>query len=116
MSIEENLIVRSSQIDKTKALQKELEDACALVKTYENLMDELRLENSTNLKLFTHELANPLQILSMTIESLQDRPTQDVTAALMRMKSSTDKMTATILSIRKQLARNIRPTTGPKVV
>ncbi|MBC7712284.1 MAG: HAMP domain-containing histidine kinase [Rhizobacter sp.] len=105
MNIEENLIVRSSQNDKNKNLKKELDAAKAVIKTYERIIEELKLENSNNLKHFTHDLANPLQILSMTIESLQDNPPKDITAALERMKRSADNMTTIILQIRK--LRNI---------
>lgn len=101
MSIEENLIARSSQTDKNNHLQKELEKALELVRSYEAIIADLKLENSNNLKKFTHDLSNPLQILAMTIESLQDHPPSDITATLDRMKRATDNMTAIILSIRK---------------
>ncbi len=101
MSIEENLIARSSQTDKNSSLQKELEKALELIRSYEAIIADLKLENSNNLKKFTHDLSNPLQILSMTIESLQDHPPKDISAALERMKRASDNMTSIISAIRK---------------
>lgn len=101
MSIEENLIAKSRQTDKSTKLQKELDQALALAKSYELLIADLKHESSNSLKIFTHDLSNPLQILSMTIESLQDNPSADTKAALERMKRATDNMISIILNIRK---------------
>lgn len=108
MSIEENLIARSSQTDKNSILQKELDKAHELIRSYEVIIADLKLENSNNLKKFTHDLSNPLQILSMTIESIDDHPPTDMSAALDRIKRAADNMTSIIQSIRKMRAASIQ--------
>jgi signal transduction histidine kinase len=82
-------------------LTKELEHARELIRNYEALIIELQNDNDANLKRLTHDLSNPLQILSMTIESLQDAPVKDISMALERMKRSTDTMTEIISAIRR---------------
>lgn len=82
-------------------LTKELEHARELIKNYEALIVELQNDNDANLKKLTHDLSNPLQILSMTIESLQDSPLKDISMALERMRRSTDTMTEIISAIRR---------------
>ena len=118
MSIEENLINRSSQTDKNSSLQKELDQALERIRSYEAIITDLKLENSNNLKTFTHDLSNPLQILSMTIESLQDNPKADTKSALDRMKRSCDNMTSIIFAIRKLRAATTQSSVsgGIKVV
>ena len=118
MSIEENLIARSSQTDKNTNLQKELQKSLELIRSYEAIISKLKLENSNNLKRFTHDLSNPLQILVMTIESLQDHPPKDTVAALERMKRASDNMTAIIQSIRQMRASTLHSpvNAGIKVV
>ena len=82
-------------------LTRELDHARELIKNYEALIIELQNDNDLNLRKLTHDLSNPLQILSMTIESLQDSPAKNISMALERMKRSTDAMTEIILAIRK---------------
>ncbi len=91
--------------EKNQQLLKELDYAYELIKNYESLIVELRETNDSNLKRITHDLSNPLQILSMTIESLLDSPPKDINATLERMKRSTDTMTEIIASIRKLRAQ-----------
>lgn len=97
----DSLINTNSLREKNQELVRELNSAYELIKNYEALVAELRLENDSNLKSITHDLSNPLQILSMTIESLQDSAPKDLAGTLERMKRSTDMMTEIISSIRK---------------
>jgi len=99
----DNLIKTNGLREKNLQLMKELDHAYELIKNYESLIIELRESNDSNLKRITHDLSNPLQILSMTIESLQDSdtPPKDMNATLERMRRSTDTMTEIIASIRK---------------
>ncbi|AUN99735.1 sensor histidine kinase [Bacteriovorax stolpii] len=116
MSTEENLISKSSLTEKNRELQRELDSARALIKKYEGIIADLQAENSSNLKKFSHDLASPLQILSMTIESLQDRA-PEFSTTLDRMKRSTDNMIEIINSIRKlQKAMPATPSKELKVV
>lgn len=91
--------------EKNQQLLKELDYAYELIKNYESLIAELRETNDSNLKIITHDLSNPLQILSMTIESIQESPPKDISATLERMRRSTDAMTEIIASIRKLRAQ-----------
>lgn len=99
----DNLLNTNGLREKNQQLMKELDHAHALIRNYESLIAELRESNDSNLKRITHDLSNPLQILSMTIESLQDSetPPKDLHATLERMRRSTDTMTEIIASIRK---------------
>lgn len=100
----DNLTNLNGSRQSNQELSLELEHARKLLKNYEALIVELQNGNYANLKKLTHDLSNPLQILSMTIESLQDSPAKDISLALERMKRSTDTMTEIILAIRKLLA------------
>jgi hypothetical protein len=79
----------------------ELESALLLIKKYENELTELKLENKKILRTFIHALSNPLQILSMTLESLQDKPNLGIDSLLNRMKIATDDITLLIKSYGK---------------
>lgn len=87
--------------EQNKQLIRELDRAYELIKNYETLIAELKKENDHNLKTITHDLSNPLQILSMTIESLQESPPKDLAATLERMRRSTNVMVDIISAIRK---------------
>lgn len=113
MSVEENLISKSSLTEKNRELQRELDAAHELIRKYEGIIADLQSENSNNLKKFTHDLASPLQILSMTIESLQDRA-PEFTTTLERMKRSTDNMIDIINTIRK--IRQVAPESSAKSI
>lgn len=115
MSIEENLISKSSLAEKNKELQRELDAALERIKKYEGIIADLRAENSNNLKMFSHDLSSPLQILSMTIESLQDRA-PEFASTLDRMKRSTDNMIEIVNSIRKLRQAGLTPNHDIKVV
>ena len=97
----DSLTKTHSLSEQNKQLIRELDHAYELIKNYEALIAELKKENDHNLKTITHDLSNPLQILSMTIESLQDSPPKDLAATLERMRRSTDTMTEIISAIRK---------------
>jgi signal transduction histidine kinase len=58
-------------------------------------------EDNMRLRAFIHDIASPLQILGMSIESMLDHSSSDQRASLERMKRSTDKMLAIILEFRK---------------
>lgn len=97
----DNLVNTNGLKEKNQQLLKELNNAYALIKNYEELIAEIRSSSDNNLKTIAHDLSNPLQILSMTIESLQDSAPKDLAATLARMKRSTDTMTEIIAAIRK---------------
>ena len=86
--------------EQNKQLIRELDRAYELIKNYETLIAELKKENDHNLKTIAHDLSNPLQILSMTIESLQESPPKDLAATLERMRRSTNVMVDIISAIR----------------
>lgn len=97
----DNLLNTNGLRERNLQLKKELDHAYQLIQNYEFLIVELRESNDSNLKRITHDLSNPLQILSMTIESLQDSPSKDLASTLERMRRSTDTMTEIIANIRK---------------
>jgi len=101
MSIEQNLTNKSSQIDNNLELKLELEAALELIKSYETMIAELNVENNILLRRFTHDLASPLQILSMTIESLESRIPSEMNGTLERMKRSTENMCEILRNVRK---------------
>jgi signal transduction histidine kinase len=101
--IMDNLLNTNGLREKNQQLLQELDNAYKLIQNYESLIAELRVENDSNLKRITHDLSNPLQILSMTIEFLQESHTlpKDLDTTLERMRRSTETMTEIIASIRK---------------
>lgn len=101
MSVEENLITKSSLAEKNRELMRDLDAAMEVIRNYEGLIAQLKAENSSNMKRLVHDLASPLQILMMTIESLESRAPQELAPALERMKRSTDNMLELITSARK---------------
>lgn len=88
-------------------LRQELAEALEIIKHYEVVIADLQNENSNNLKKAAHDLANPLQILSMTIESLEDKASKDLLPTIERMKRSTDAMTTILESLRKLRTQSI---------
>ena len=101
MSNEENLIHSINQTQETKQLRKDLEEALLEIKKYETLMAEIKEEHKTTIKSFAHDLASPLQILSMTLESIEDKIPTEMSTSLERMQKSCEKMTTIILTLRK---------------
>jgi len=97
--MKENLIPHISSNDTN--LEEELQAALLLIKNYEDIIADLKSTNSNNLKRFTHDLSNPLQILSMTIESLEDRVPPELAGSFERVKQSADSMVEIIGAIRK---------------
>lgn len=97
----ENLKVESALAHKNQQLMQELNSALNIIKYYESQIIELKNTQTAHLKKITHDIASPLQILSMTIESLMDSPTGDPGLALERMKRATDTMTEVIRAARK---------------
>lgn len=90
-----------SLIEKNKQLQAELDAAIVAIHTLEAAVARLQNENVNNLKKFAHDLSNPLQILSMTLEALQDNSPEGLEMVLFRMKRSTDNMTDIVTVMRK---------------
>ncbi len=116
MSVEENLITKSSLAEKNRELKRDLDAAMEVIKNYENLITQLKAENTGNLKKISHDLASPLQILLMSIESLQDRAPAEFSSSLERMKRSADNMLSIITSIRKLNSSTQLPKGEIKVV
>ena len=99
MKMKENLIPHISSNDTN--LEEELQAALLLIKNYEDIIADLKSTNSNNLKKFTHDLSNPLQILSMTIESMEDRIPAELVGSFGRVKEAADSMVEIIGAIRK---------------
>jgi signal transduction histidine kinase len=80
---------------------KHLESALLEIKAKEQLL-ELRYRQNVNLlKLISHDLANPLQILGMSVEALSDRCPPELLKLVDRMKRSTDTMTQILYLVRE---------------
>lgn len=101
MSAEENLISPSSLTEKNRELMRNLDAAMEVIQNYETLMAQLKSDNNGNMRKLLHDLASPLQILMMTIESLQDRAPEELTPSLERMKRSIDAMIELVTAARK---------------
>lgn len=88
-------------------MRQELAQALEMIKHYEVVIADLQNESSNNLKKAAHDLANPLQILSMTIESLEDRAPKELLPSIERMKRSTDVMATILEGLRKLRTQSI---------
>jgi signal transduction histidine kinase len=79
-----------------------LKQALHEIKIKEEQLELRYSENVKMLRLISHDLANPLQILGMCIEALSDRCPPDLLKLVDRMKRSTDTM-GQILSLVREL-------------
>ncbi|MBY0413075.1 MAG: hypothetical protein K2Q18_02865 [Bdellovibrionales bacterium] len=95
MSSELNLVERNQE------LKRELDAAIELIKRYEYTISEIENQNNATLRKSVHDLSNPLQVLAMTIESLQMKAPDELQPALERMRRSAESMTSIIISMRK---------------
>ncbi len=90
----------------SETLQKELTAAKAIIAKQEALIKELTTAKEEELKAICHQLASPVQVISMSIESYLLRkqvPTQD---SLMRMQNSAESLVKIIEEIRgKRITR-----------
>lgn len=87
-------------------LRKELDAALLKIKSYEAIISDMQTENSNLIRKTTHDLSNPLQILAMTIESLEVKAPVEMMPTLERMKRSTDLMISIITNLRKLASVN----------
>lgn len=99
MKMKENLIPHISSNDTN--VEEQLIAALELIKNYEDIIADLRNTNSNNLKKFTHDLSSPLQVLSMTVESLEDRMPPEFSSSFGRITQAADTMVEIIGEIRK---------------
>ncbi|MDD4976321.1 MAG: HAMP domain-containing sensor histidine kinase [Bacteriovorax sp.] len=79
-----------------------LKQALHEIKIKEEQLELCYSENVKMLRLISHDLANPLQILGMSIEALTDRCPPELSKLVDRMKRSTDTM-GQILSLTREL-------------
>jgi hypothetical protein len=89
-----------------ESLQKELAAAKSLIAKQEELISELTLSNSEDLKAVCHQLASPVQVISMSIESYllrKQSPSQD---SLLRMQTAATSLVKIIEEVRlKRIVR-----------
>ena len=83
--------------DEILLLQEELQKAHELILL-------LKTENAQTIKTITHDLASPLQIISMSIEALIGRSPKEHQPMLERMENSAEKMTIILKSLRELVA------------
>jgi signal transduction histidine kinase len=93
----ENAAREIRESDKIQQLNTELEAARETNRRYEALIAQMQIDYKKSL----HDLSNPLQILSMTIESLDDKVPAEIRQSLERMKRSAEAMTEIVLAMRK---------------
>jgi len=62
---------------------------------------QLMQKENQRMREFIHDLANPLQVLGMTVESLEGKALTEYQMQIERMKKSVDKMLTIIVEIRK---------------
>ncbi len=70
-----------------------------------NQLSEISSENE-KLKGLIHDLVSPLQIISMSIETMLNQPSNENKHTFERMKASTDRMVAIVKDMR-QLQRSL---------
>ena len=78
-----------------------LKNALAEIQTKEQQIELRYNENVNMLRLISHDLANPLQILGMSIEALADRCPPELLRLVDRMKRSTDTMGQILFLVRE---------------
>lgn len=65
-----------------------------------NQLSEMSSENE-KLKVLIHDLVSPLQIISMSIETMLNQPSNENKHTFERMKASSDRMVAIVKDMRK---------------
>jgi hypothetical protein len=90
-------------------LREELAAALLKIEIYEALIIDMQTETNNTLKKTTHDLSSPLQILAMTIESMEDKAPLDLIPTIERMKRATDSMISIITGLRKLRSVNNNP-------
>lgn len=78
-----------------------LKNALAEIQIKEQQLELRYNENVNMLRLISHDLANPLQILGMSIEALADRSPPELHRIIDRMKRSTDTMGQILFLVRE---------------
>ena len=116
MNMKDNLISSISSNDEIKQLQQQLSSALEQIKNYEELIAELKVTNSNNLKQFTHDLSNPLQVLSMTVEFMEDKVPAEYKGHFERIRKSSETMVDMIAAIRKLRTSSVSSANSIKVV
>lgn len=108
----ESLTEKNTNIE-ILSLQKELQKAQDTIESYQQTIADVNDENIQSIRVFIHELANPLQIISMSLERLIENNPVENQPMLQRMKKSADKMSEVMTSLRvshlnnKQLKHDI---------
>lgn len=85
--------------EKINELNFALAEAEAKIAHYQLLLSEMTLEHNSQLSQLIHDFASPLQIISMSLESVLSKNSDPIFET---MKRATDKMT-TILSTARQM-------------
>lgn len=116
MDMKDNLISSISSNDEIKQLQQQLSSALETIKDYEELIAELKATHSNHLKQFAHDLSNPLQVLSMTIEFMEDKIPNEYSTQFERIKRSSEVILEIIGAIRKLRHSSVSSANSIKVV
>lgn len=105
------MIIDRHQTEKEQRLALELGASLELIKHYESIIATLQKDHQK----ISHDLSNPLQILSMTLESLQDTAPPEIQSSIERMRLSSDAMTAILINLRK-LRASTQPSKNTLIV
>jgi signal transduction histidine kinase len=89
-----------------QSLQKELLKAQEKIESYQQMIMDVTDENIQSIRMFIHDLASPLQIISMSLEMLIDNSPAEKQPMLQTMKKSADKMSEIIASLRMSQLNN----------
>ncbi len=100
MRIAHETHIQSSESEQTElqAVIKSLELAQSQIAHYELLLSEQNQEHQAQIRILCHDLVNPLQIVSMSLESMIEN---NNSPTIERMKRATDKMEKIILESRR---------------
>lgn len=93
--------------EKINELSLALAEAEAKIAHYKLLLSEMALEHNSQQSQLIHDFASPLQIISMSLESVMSKNPDPIFET---MKRATDKMT-TILSTARQMKLQISKNT-----
>ncbi len=97
-----------SLLEEIKSLKKSLKESQECLAHSQDLLVESSKEHQIQMRNLCHEIVNPLQILSMSLEVMLEKSDENPT--LERMKRATDRIEKIILETRKntqQLSKSV---------
>jgi len=94
--------------DELESLKRSLKESQITISNYQELLRENEKEHRLTVRLLCHDIVNPLQIISMSLESMLLKNEEN--PIIERMKRASDKIENKILEARQSLLQDSKST------